>query len=381
MRISKKSSYCNLIIKKLLFLLGFVFCITRIFGQGSDTVLNQFEGPYVEYRGNFAYVQFLDTKNQPVLDSFSVKDKDKHPLAVKFSNHGGWDFSVVLQQELRNEPDSWGQVDRIIAFSDIEGEFDAFRSLLIANSVMDSSYNWIFGKGHLVICGDLFDRGEDIAAELWLLYKLEGDASRQGGYVHTLLGNHDIMNLSGDFRYVQPKYIKRAAQMKLGYKDLYSQDSELGRWLRTKNIIEKISGNLYLHGGISPKILSLQWSISKINEECRPFYDQALNPEKFKNKDLWSFFDGRNISPFWFRGYFTNPRASQDLVDSTLAFYDVGKIIVGHDIIDSVGSYYQGKVIGIDVNEHAGNAEGLLIEGKKEYRVGLTGEKFPLTNH
>ena len=36
---------------------------------------------------------------------------------------------------------------------------------------MDEKYQWIFGKGHLVICGDLFDRGNDVAAELWLIYK------------------------------------------------------------------------------------------------------------------------------------------------------------------------------------------------------------------
>ena len=64
---------------------------------------------------------------------------------------------------------------------------------------MDSACHWTFGKGHLVICGDLFDRGNDVTAELWLLYKLEEEAKEKGGYVHTILGNHEIMNLSGDF--------------------------------------------------------------------------------------------------------------------------------------------------------------------------------------
>ena len=61
----------------------------------------------------------------------------------------------------------------MLALSDIEGEFENFRALLIAGHMMDSLYHWTFGKGHLVICGDLFDRGRDVVAELWLLYKLE----------------------------------------------------------------------------------------------------------------------------------------------------------------------------------------------------------------
>ncbi len=376
-----RTSATSGLMKRLLIFSWVTLFIARVFAQDSDTTLNQYEGPYVKYQGNFVFVRYLDLKNQLVSDSFPKAEKDHHPIWIRFSNHKGWDFQVLLKNKLKIEPDSYGKVDRIIAFSDIEGEFDAFRNLLIANSVIDSSYHWIFGNGHLVICGDLFDRGLDVAAELWLLYKLETDASLQGGSVHTILGNHDIMNLSGDYRYVESKYMRRAAQMKMEYKDFYSADSELGRWLRTKNIIERISGNLYLHGGISPKILSLQWPVWKINENCRPYYDQGLHPEKFPDRDLWSFFDDNNISPFWYRGYFSNPRASQGLVDSTAAFYDVGKIIVGHDIISSVGSFYQGRVIGIDVNEHAGNSQGLLIEDKKSYRIDLTGTKVPLENN
>jgi hypothetical protein len=335
--------------------------------------LNVCEGPYVEYRQSQVIVRSIDTNNQVVIDSFPVADKDSHPLSIRFSNHSHWDFTVGLHGKLKNEPDYWKKTDLIIAFSDIEGEFDAFRNLLIANQVIDTGYRWIFGKGHLVVCGDLFDRGNDVAAELWLLYKLEAEAEQSGGYVHTILGNHDIMNLSGDLRYVQPKYMERAKRMGVEYMSLYDANTEFGRWLRSKNLIETIGDKLFLHAGISPEILALQWPVFRINRECRPFYDQGMHPEKFKNSDLWKFFD--DGSPFWYRGYFLKPRATQGLVDSTLAFYDVQKIIVGHDIINTVTSFYEGKVMGIDVNEHEGNNQGLLFEDKSYYMVNLTGSK------
>jgi Calcineurin-like phosphoesterase len=357
--------------KKLLLLCVAHLFIVVCFAQS----LNQCEGPYVEYWKNQVIIRSIDVNNKVILDSFPVSEKEGHPVTIHFSNHSGWDFSVPFQKKITIEPFSWGNSDRIMAFSDIEGEFDSFRGLLIANKVMDEKYQWIFGQGHLVICGDLFDRGNDVAAELWLLYKLEGEAKDSGGYVHTILGNHDIMNLSGDFRYVQPKYFERAKRMGTEYRQLYGSKTELGRWLRSKNLIEKINASLFLHAGIAPEVLALQWPLNKINSDCRKYYDLGMQPERFPNKDIWSFFDG-DLSPFWYRGYFTEPRATQGLVDSTLSFYQCRKIIVGHDIIDSVASFYQGKVIGIDVNEHEHNSQGLLIEGNLYYKIDLTGNKY-----
>jgi hypothetical protein len=359
--------------KKWLHLCFFQLCL--IFCSGQTT--NECEGPYVEYRKNDIVIRAIDVNGKVLIDSFPTADRDKHPIEVHFSNHSGWDFSVALQKKLKTEPYNWSKIDRIIAFSDIEGEFEAFRDLLIANQVMDEKYQWTFGKGHLVICGDLFDRGKDVAAELWLMYKLEGEAKEQGGYVHVILGNHDIMNLSGDYRYVQPKYIERARKMGTEYQFLYTARTELGRWLLTKNLMERISNGLYLHAGISRPVLDLQWPIYKINDDCREYYDKGMQADKFPDKNMWRFFDGA-YSPFWYRGYFLEPRASQGLIDSTLSFYQVRKIIVGHDIIDSVSSFYQGKVIGIDVNEHEGNSEGLLIERDAFYKIDLTGKKYPL---
>ncbi len=163
--------------------------------------LNSCEGPYVGYHGDWVVVRSIDPAGLVQVDSFPMAEKGNHPLSVRFSNHSGWDFMLPLRDKIENEPCDWPGGWSYFA-SDIEGEFEAFRNLLIANQVMDSLYRWTFGRGHLVICGDLFDRGNDVAAVLWLLYKLEDEARGMGGAVHTILGDHDIMNLSGDFRYV-----------------------------------------------------------------------------------------------------------------------------------------------------------------------------------
>jgi len=113
-------------------------------------------------------------------------------------------------------------------------------------------------------------------------------------------------------------------------------------------------------------------SLPDINKQCRAFYDQGEHPEKFTDRSLWDFFN--DTSPFWYRGYFIDPKATESQVDSTLSLYYCKKIIVGHTIVDNISSLYQGKVIAIDVDEHQGNNQALLIKNKKLYKIDLTGQ-------
>jgi len=344
---------------------------------------NKNDGPYILYKGDDIVVAQLelgkDGLQKSVVAHYPIKDQAKVSVKVRFSDHPDWDFSVKLQSAFQNEPSEFKQPDKLLALSDIEGEFEALRKLLLANKVMDEGYNWTFGKGELVICGDLFDRGLEVPATMWLLYKLEQDAKAKGGYLHTILGNHDIMNLSGDLRYVKEKYFLNAKLMGLDYMELYGPDTELGRWLRSKNLVEKIGDNLCLHAGVAPEINKLNMSLKEINDSCRPYYDKAKNPELVSNKVVWKFFDGKRSSLFWYRGYFQEPKATEQEVDETLSLYKVKCIIVGHTITDTnVGFYYGGKVLGIDVNQHKGQHEGALYEGGKWFKVNVSGSKILL---
>jgi predicted phosphatase len=224
---------------------------------------NTLDGPYLIYRGDSILVATTTHQTNVTVakQSTLLKNKQKLVVEVKFFDAPEKDFIVKLKPTIEIEKSVWAQPEKILFLSDIEGEFDALRNLLLANNVISNKYEWIFGKGHLVICGDLFDRGKDVPAVLWLLYKLEQDAKAKGGYVHTILGNHDMMNLAGDLRYVDKKYMKSAEVMGVDYMDLYDENTELGKWLRSKNLVEKIGDNICLHGGISADINKLGLSI------------------------------------------------------------------------------------------------------------------------
>ena len=187
-----------------------------------------------------------------------------------------------------------------MVLSDIEGNFGALRKLLQANKVIDEDFNWKFGDGHLVLIGDFFDRGQQVTEVLWFIYYLEEKAKAAGGYIHFILGNHEIMNLSGDLRYVQQKYFDNATLLNQKYVTLYDENSELGRWLRTKNIVEKIGDIVFVHGGISGDINRMNISIPDINKLARPYYADST----FKNTDQKSDIIFSDLGPFWYRGYY-----------------------------------------------------------------------------
>ncbi|OEL17120.1 Shewanella-like protein phosphatase 1 [Dichanthelium oligosanthes] len=78
---------------------------------------------------------------------------------------------------------------------------------IVASTYVSSSADSIhcqFSPFVLVQVGDILDRGEDEIAILSLLRSLNAQAKSHGGAVFQVNGNHETMNVEGDFRYVDP---------------------------------------------------------------------------------------------------------------------------------------------------------------------------------
>lgn len=330
------------------------------------------DGPYIFYKENDILVRSIVVKaGKPSVEltRFPMAEKERIVVNCSFQEYPKWNFSTRLKNAFRNEPCVFPEAEKILAVSDIEGNFEAFRGLLLGNGVIDEQYNWTFGKGHLVLTGDCFDRGEHVTPCLWLLYHLEDKAAEKGGYVHFILGNHEVMNLSGDLRYLHEKYFYTARMMGLDYSLFYTRATELGRWLITKNIIEKIGPVLFVHGGVPAMVNVLGYPPDMLNRLCRPWY---LTPELAPpvTYDLLSSAE----SPFWYRGYATG-EATMQQVDETLALFDVKHIVIGHTTVEQVSTFFNGKVIAVDTPHASGISEGVLIEKGNIFRVGKEGKR------
>lgn len=339
-------------------------------------VYPQEDGPYVLYKNDKVFVSYVfekDGAKNTKTDSVALGERNKLSLTVA-TDIPGKTFAVRLKDKLQNEKSDFRRVSKQLVISDIEGSFGAFRKLLQGNHVIDENFNWTFGDGHLVLTGDFFDRGDRVTEVLWLIYSLEDKAKAAGGYVHFVLGNHEIMNLNGDLRYVHPKYILNASLLNENYMTLYSEQSELGRWLRTKNVIQKVGDVLYVHGGVSPIMNTMELPAAKVNELVRPFYADTsyIYPDAIVDL-LYS-----DLGPFWYRGYYTGAiKATQQTIDSTLLQYRARYIATGHTIIaDTISTLFEKKVFNTDVQHYKGHSEALYIEKGKFYRTTVLGEKF-----
>lgn len=359
---------------------GFVFPLRdkSSVNSGMKSTVSKADGPYVMYKNGHVFAKYIQDNNgvsSVKADSLPLLQKSDLLLTVN-TDIPGKTFQVKLKGELKNEKTEYRKVPRQLIISDIEGSFSALRKLLQGNGVIDEHFNWTFGNAHLVLTGDFVDRGDQVTEVLWLIYSLEDKAKAAGGYVHYILGNHEIMNLSGDLRYLHPKYVDNAQLLNEHFQTLYGEQSELGRWLRTKNVAEKIGDILFVHGGISDLVNLMQVTAPEINDLVRPWY--ADSTYRYPDPRLDTLYS--DLGPFWYRGYYVGTRrASMDQIDSTLEKFRVRHIATGHTVIaDTISVLYRGKVFNTDVYHAKGISEALLVDHGKNYRVNQAGEKVLL---
>ncbi len=303
------------------------------------------DGPHVLYRGQKVVVKYVETRDsvaQASAQTFNDRASVILTCRVPQSDDA---FMFGLHDTLRNEPDEYPMPARMLVLSDIEGNFEGFKMMLLGAKVIDKNFNWTFGTGHIVLLGDYFDRGLNVTECLWLAYKLEREAAAAGGKVHFILGNHEILNLEGQLQYVRKKYLENAALMGETYGRLFDNNSELGRWLRTKNAVERIGDYVFCHGGISPELAATALTLREINTISRQHLGIPL--EEITDTDALTIFD-QKVGIFWYRKAAKN-LLSSDEVTQILRFAKAKRMVVGHTLQNEISALYKGQVICIDM--------------------------------
>jgi len=226
-----------------------------------------------------------------------------------------WLLLVVLPFSASAGEWHFSDVDRVIAISDIHGDYDAMVITLGVASVIDEDLKWVGGETHLVITGDLLDRGPDSRKVMDLIMQLEGEAVDAGGRVHQLIGNHEVMNLAGDLRYVvmgeyaafaedespeerekwyqrykstlppeadevstREAFDNRAPPGFFGHRRALRSDGKYGKWLLEKPLMVVIDGTAFVHGGVSPYVA--EYGLEGVNGTLKSElleYLEALN--------------------------------------------------------------------------------------------------------
>ena len=359
------------------------------------TELTSIDGPYIYTENDSIYAISVEQKRDTsfVIKKMATNKAEGLKFKTEVNNSDKDNFTFSLAEDY-NVPDAiYDSKEKIFVTSDIEGNFNALYSLLVGNNIMDKDYNWTYGNGHFVFCGDMLDRGTDILPSLWLLYKLEQEAKKNNGQVHYILGNHEVMNLQLDIRYVNKKYIELAKIIsgidndeEEAYQHLMSDTNELVRWIQTKNTIEIIGNNLFTHAGISKEVVDTGLSLQEINDYVRQHIRENLYAKP--GDDAYANLLLGRLGPLWYRGLVKGRKKYYEKVDAAgleniLSYYDVDHIIIGHTIAEEeVSSDFYGKIIRVDIKhpkeKFTGRSQALLIENGKYYKVNDIGEKVRL---
>jgi hypothetical protein len=251
-------------------------------------------------------------------------------------------------------------VARILVIGDLHGDWNMTIESLKIGKVIDNDLNWIGGETIIVQVGDQVDRCRgynykcsdvratinDEASDVKILKfftQLHAKAQKQGGAVYSLLGNHELMNIMGDLRYVSYEGLKEFENYEIdgkiikngkeARKEAFKRGSELSNFIAcTRPAALIIGSNLFVHAGIVPK-LAEKYKVKDINSLIRKW----LLKKKSDTAELNKIIKSADFSPFWFRTLGQMPPDLTDgndycqkYVEPVLDIYKVKNIIVGH---------------------------------------------------
>lgn len=337
------------------------------------------DGPYVNWKGRRrikAFYMVHDSARQATSKSKASFKAESNPFLMKGFSHDSLDYLISKQREI--PADQFHGVGKIMVIGDIHGGYDSLLVFLRNNRVIDPGLNWTWGKGHLAFLGDIFDRGDKVTEALWLIYRLEDQAAKAGGAVHLILGNHEIMVLNQQESYVADKYLIMADKLNTSYANLFSRNTVLGQWLRSKNTLLKINDHLFVHAGLSPDFVEAGYTLREINDHVRLFlnHPNRVPPGKI---DL-SIIMGKN-GPFWYRGYLEDNHEYEHLPEQELgkilSAFQASRIFIGHTTVQQITPLYRSRVFAMDVPFYSSGAEmqGITIENDILYLVDSSGNR------
>jgi hypothetical protein len=259
-----------------------------------------------------------------------------------------------------------------VAIGDLHGDLASTREALRLAGAIDENDRWIGKNLTLVQTGDQLDRGDDEPEILALLDRLAEEAPKSGGRVIILNGNHELMNVAGDLRYVTEGGFadyapQRDPRNKEARAKAFAPGSELAKKLAERPLIVAVGDTLFSHAGVLPEHIG--YGIDRINEETSLWLRGERPAPRVVNDEN---------APVWTRLYGSDQLGTGACatLSRVLAALNVKRLVIGHTIQKSgINDACGGKVVRIDVglSDYYGQAPTQVLE--------LRGDKTKVLTH
>jgi hypothetical protein len=302
-------------------------------------------------------------------------------------------------------------IERVVAFGDPHGAYEELVTTLRGTGVVDEELRWSGGKTHLVSVGDLLDRGDYGRQVMDLLIRLQGEAAAAGGAVHVVLGNHEVMNLTGDLRYVsEGDYAQFGETSRDGLpagfferRAAFAPEGDYGRWLLGLPGAIIINDTLFLHAGVSTLLdgLTLESLNASVRQDVRRFaegWHVLLEAGVVSDRDGFRAIIARASDlprgadprvaeageaiaaaarglpfspdgPQWYRGnIFCHPFTETSMVERILGQLGATRVVVGHTVTSDrrINHRLGGRLIaadtGMNTAYYRGGPAALVLE-------------------
>jgi hypothetical protein len=300
---------------------------------------------------------------------------------------------------------------RVVAVGDVHGAYDRYVEILREAGLIDRNRRWTGGNTVFIQLGDVLHRGPDSRRVLDLLRTLEGEAARVGGHVRLLLGNHEVMRMGHDFRYVsreeydafrtrdsedlrerlfQHLATQNAAQARargaafdqaafraqflestpLGSVEMqiaFGETGDYGRWLRQQAIVARVGDTAFIHAGLRREDAAV--GCAGLNALVRRDVGRVMvSDPKRDESPLWN-----EHGPLWYRGLAgVAPEATGDDLAAVLKSLEVSRLVIAHTVVEPgrIRPRFDGRVIPIDT----GMLGGEFYTGGKAAALEISGD-------
>jgi len=233
--------------------------------------------------------------------------------------------------------------NRLVIIGDIHGDIKRFKNILLDAQIINNNIEWIAEPQNTIVIqmGDQIDSLNRIEDNDWEVIEdiemlkftdlLDKIATAKGGRVISIIGNHEFMNILGNYTYVSAKSIANNEKRR---RELFKPNGQLSKILSNRPIIVKIGSLLFCHAGLK---ISHLFVLQKYNKDI--FYLNKLwktfaltnninNPE---DSDIFSKIILDDDGILWTRSL----NVGEEL-NILLKYVNCNHMFVGHTVVDSI---------------------------------------------
>lgn len=278
-----------------------------------------------------------------------------------------------------DQPGTIAAVPRMICIGDVHGDLGRLIDILKNLRIIDHNMGWIAAPKNTIVIqlGDQVDslsRGNTTEWETMsdvevvrFMDQLDNIARHAGGRAISLIGNHELMNVLGDFSYVSQKSMQASGGIDKR-RDAFRQGGSIAQMLSKRNVVVKIGNFTFCHGGLLPSHLDVaNNNHALINHIVKKF----LRAEPLSESERYIF--ETNILGFggilWTRKYFELVATNQ-MEELAQTIGEVSRrmgtvsVVVGHNTVPNIAGFLGGALWLVDaaLSRSYGNPYNEVLE-------------------